>query len=178
MWARWKGNTRLIWVHKIIKQVQGGWKVEMRETMRNSKRKSRQRIESQGKGEANAKYGKQQLDIKKTQGFKWSRTFEIESTRKQATVKKLKGTIAIPMFTTNPNQHTVAHLLAWLPLHNKRKERTTKEIRRKQRKKREKSEEEEDTNWHPIGNVEEVCAHRPEELRKQLKQCGKRKQKR
>ena len=49
------------------------------------------------------------------------------------------------------------------------KERTTKEIRRKQRKKREKSEEE-DTNWHPIGNVEEVCAHRPEELRKQLKQ--------
>jgi hypothetical protein len=70
MWARWRGNTRLIWVHKIIKKVQGGWKVEMRETMRNSKRKSRQRIESQGKGEPNAKYGKQQLDIKKAQGFK------------------------------------------------------------------------------------------------------------
>jgi hypothetical protein len=136
MWAKWKGNTRLIWVHKIIKQVQGGWKIEMREIMRNSKRKSRQRIESQGKGEANAKYGKQQLDIKKTQGFKWSRTFEIESTRKQATVKKLKRPIAIPMFTTNPNQHTVAHLLAWLPLHNKRKERTTKEIRRKERRRR------------------------------------------
>jgi hypothetical protein len=70
MWARWRGITRLIWVHKIIKQVQGGWKVEMRETMRNSKRKSKQRIESQGKGEANAIYRKQQLDIKKAQGFK------------------------------------------------------------------------------------------------------------
>jgi hypothetical protein len=122
MWARWRGHTRLIWVHKIIKQVQGGWIVEMRETTRNSKHKSRQRIESQGKGEANAKYGKQQLDIKKTQGFKRSRTFETDNTRKQATVKKLKGPIAIPMFTSNPNQHTIAHMLAWLPLHNKRKE--------------------------------------------------------
>jgi hypothetical protein len=37
MWAKWRGSTRLIWVHKIIKQVQGGWKIEMRETMRNSK---------------------------------------------------------------------------------------------------------------------------------------------
>jgi hypothetical protein len=76
-------------------------------------------------------------------------------------VKKLKGPIAMPMSTTNPNQHAVAHLLAQLLLHNKKKERATKEIRRKQKKKREESEEE-DTNWHPIGNVEEVCAHQPE----------------
>jgi hypothetical protein len=52
--------------------------------------------------------------------------YEIESTKKQMTVMKLKGPIAMPMFTTNPNQHTVAHLLARLPLHNKKKERTTK----------------------------------------------------
>jgi hypothetical protein len=50
-----------------------------------------------------------------------------------------------------------------------KEKRATKEIRRNQKKKREESEEE-DTNWHPIGNVEEVCAHQPEGLRKQLKQ--------
>jgi hypothetical protein len=61
MWANWRGRTRLIWVHKIIKQVQGGWRIEMRETMRNSKVKTKQRIESQGTGVANAIYGKQQL---------------------------------------------------------------------------------------------------------------------
>jgi hypothetical protein len=92
-------------------------------------------------------------------------------------VKKLKGPIAMPMFTTNPNQHTVAHLLAWLPLHNKRKERSTKRIRRKQRKKREKSEEE-DTNWHPIGNVEEVSAPIDQKNYANNLSNGKRKQKR
>jgi hypothetical protein len=39
MWARWRGITRLIWVHKIIKQVTGGWKIEMRERTKNSKEK-------------------------------------------------------------------------------------------------------------------------------------------
>jgi hypothetical protein len=46
--------------------VQGGWKIEMRETMSNSKEKIKRRIESQGTGVANARYGKQQLDAKKT----------------------------------------------------------------------------------------------------------------
>ena len=52
MWATWKGNKRLIWVHKIIKQVQGGWKIDMRETTRNSKEATRDKIEAQGKKEA------------------------------------------------------------------------------------------------------------------------------
>jgi hypothetical protein len=78
MWARWRGNTRLRWVHKIIKQVQGGWKIDMRETTRNSKEATRDKIEAQGKGDANARYGKQQLDKKISQGFKWSRTVLID----------------------------------------------------------------------------------------------------
>ena len=41
MWARWRGNTRLIWVHKIIRQVEGGWEIEMRETTKNSKEKKK-----------------------------------------------------------------------------------------------------------------------------------------
>jgi hypothetical protein len=45
-------QKRLIWVHKIIKQVQGGWKVDMRETTRNSKEATRDKIEAQGKKEA------------------------------------------------------------------------------------------------------------------------------
>jgi hypothetical protein len=61
MWARWRGNTRLIYVHKIIKQVQGGWKIDMRETTKNSKEATRDKIEAQGKGDANARYGKQQM---------------------------------------------------------------------------------------------------------------------
>jgi hypothetical protein len=44
---------------------------------------------------------------------------------------------------------------------NKEKERATKATRRKQKKKHEENEEE-DTNWHPIGNVEEVSVHHPE----------------
>jgi hypothetical protein len=90
MWARWRGNTRLIWVHKIIKQVQGGWKIDMRETTRDSKEATRDKIEAQGKGDANARYGKQQLDKKISQGFKWSRTVVIDPIRKQVTIKKLK----------------------------------------------------------------------------------------
>jgi hypothetical protein len=171
MWAKWKGNKRLIWVciHKIIKQVQGGWKVDMRETTRNSKETTGDKIEAQGKGGANARYGKQQLEKKESQGFKWSRTVTINPKRTKGTVKELKGPIAIPMSTTNPNQHTAAHLLSWLPLHNGKKERTMRKPRRKQKRQR-KDDEAEDIDWHPIGNVEEVCAHRPEGLRKQLKQ--------
>ena len=126
MWARWRGNTRLIWVHKIIKQVQGGWIIDMRETTKNSKEATKDKIEAQGKGDANARYGKQQLDKKMSQGFKWSRTVVIDPIRKQVTIQKLKGPIAIPMSTTNPNQHTAAHLLTWLPLHNKKKAQATR----------------------------------------------------
>jgi hypothetical protein len=141
MWAKWKGNKRLIWVHKIIKQVQGGWKVDMRETTRNSKEATRDKIEAQGKGGANARYGKQQLDKKVSQGFKWSITVTINPKRTHGTVKDLKGPIAIPMFTTNPNQHTAAHLLSRLPLHNGKKERTLRKNRggkKRQRKRRTK----------------------------------------
>ena len=168
MWAKWKGNKRLVWVQKIIKQVQGGWKVDMRATTRNSKEATGDKIEAQGKGGANARYGKQQLDKKVSQGFKWSRAVTINPNRTQGTVKELKGPIAIPMSTTNPNQHTAAHLLSWLPLHNGKKERTMRKPRRKQKRQR-KDDEAEDIDWHPIGNVEEVCAHRPEGLRNQLK---------
>jgi hypothetical protein len=54
-----------------------------------------------------------------SQGFRWSRTVVINPDRTQGTIKELKGPISIPMFTTNPNQHTAAHLLAWLPLQRK-----------------------------------------------------------
>ena len=73
------------------------------------------------------------------------------------------------MFTTNPNQHTAAHLLTWLPLYSKKKAEETSKTRRKQRQQK-KDNATEDTNWHQIGNVEGVCAHKPEGLRKQLKQ--------
>jgi hypothetical protein len=86
MWAKWRGNKRLIWVHNIIKQVQGGWKVDMRETTMNSKEATRDKIEAQGKGGANAKYGKQQLDKKVSQGFRWPRTVVINPDRTQGTV--------------------------------------------------------------------------------------------
>jgi hypothetical protein len=129
--------------------VKSGWKVDMRETTRNSRETTRDKIDAQGKGDANDIYGKQQLDKKESQGFRWSRTAVVDPNRTQVTVKKLKGPIAIPMFTTNPNQHTAAHLLAWLPLHNTMKERTTRKIRRKQRQKRKECEEE-DTDWHTI----------------------------
>jgi hypothetical protein len=159
-------------VHKITKQVQGGWEIEMRETTKNSKEETKQRIESQRKGEANARYGKQQLDIKKSTGFqmdKDTRNIRLSDIKKQMTAEKLKGPIAIPMFTTNPYQHARAHQLAWLPLHNKEKERATKATRRKH-KRENKENEEEDTNWHPIGNLEGVGVHHPEGLRKQLNQ--------
>ena len=121
MWAKWRGKTRLIWVHKIIKQVQGGWIIEMRETTKNSRETTKKKIEAQGKGGANARYGKQQLDQKKS--FKWYRTVTIDQSRKQETVKKLKGPISIPMFTTNPNQHMKAHLLTWLHYTTKRRQK-------------------------------------------------------
>ena len=63
----------------------------MRETTKNSKEATRNKIEAQDKGDANARYGKQQLDKKKSQGFKWSRTVTIDPSRKQAIIKKLKG---------------------------------------------------------------------------------------
>ena len=128
-----ESNKRLIWVHKIVKQVQGGWIIDMRETTKNSRKTTTKKIEAQGKGGANARYGKQQLDKKKSQGFKWSRTVTIDQSRKQETVTRLKGPIAISMVTTNPNQHTAAHLLTWLPLYNKKKAEETSKTRRKQR---------------------------------------------
>ena len=169
MWAKWRGKTRLIWVHKIIKQVKEGWIIDMRETTQDSKETTKKKIAVQGKGDANARYGKVQLDKKKAQGFKWTRTVTIDQSRKQDTVKKLTGPISVPMFTTNPNQHMNAHLLAWLPLHNKKRAKETSKTRRKQMQQK-KDNTEEDTDWHPIGNVEGVCAHKAEGLRKQLKQ--------
>jgi hypothetical protein len=65
MWAKWRGKTRLIWVHKIIRQVKEGWIIDMRETTKNSRETTRKKIGAQGKGGANARYGKQQLDLKK-----------------------------------------------------------------------------------------------------------------
>ena len=82
-----------------------------------------------------------------------TRNIRLSDIKKQMTAEKLKGPIAIPMFTTNPYQHARAHQLAWLPLHNKEKERATKATRRKH-KRENKENEEEDTNWHPIGNLE------------------------
>jgi hypothetical protein len=73
------------------------------------------------------------------------------------------------MFTTNPFQHTKAHQLAWLPLHNKKAENSTKATRRKRKKKKKKNKGE-NTKWHRIGKVKGVSAHQPEGLRKQLKQ--------
>jgi hypothetical protein len=93
----------------------------------------------------------------------------MSTTKKQRAVKKLKGPIVIPVFTTNPYQHTRAHLLAWLPLSNKKKEKAIKTKRRKQKKEiTEKGRI--DRNWHPIGNVEGVRARHLEGLRKQLKE--------
>jgi hypothetical protein len=58
-------------------------------------------------------------------------SFNRSTIRKQVTIKKLKGPIAIPMFTTNPNQHTAAHLLTWLPLHNKKKAHAIRKTKQK-----------------------------------------------
>jgi hypothetical protein len=46
MWAKWKGNKRLIWVHKITKQVQGGWIIDMRETTKSSKEATKKKDRS------------------------------------------------------------------------------------------------------------------------------------
>jgi hypothetical protein len=48
----------------------------------------------------NTRYDKQQLDIKIAQGFTGTSTYEISTAKTQLTVKKLRGPIAIPMFTT------------------------------------------------------------------------------
>jgi hypothetical protein len=69
--------------------VQGGWKVDMRETTRNSKEATRHKIDAQGKGDANARYGKQQLDKKETQGFRWSRTVVIDPIRTNTSTSKV-----------------------------------------------------------------------------------------
>jgi hypothetical protein len=45
--------------------VKEGWIIVMRETTKNSRETTRKKIEAQGKGDANARYGKQQLDQKK-----------------------------------------------------------------------------------------------------------------
>ena len=50
------------------------------------------------------------------------------------------------------------------------KEGTSNKKNQKKTKTAKKENETEDTDWHQIGNVEEVCAHKPEGLRKQLKQ--------
>ena len=43
-----------------------GWIIDMRETTQNSRETTRKKIEAQGKGDANARYRKQQLDKKKS----------------------------------------------------------------------------------------------------------------
>jgi hypothetical protein len=43
MWVKWRGRTRLVWVHTVIRQVEGGRKIEMRETKRNSKETSKRK---------------------------------------------------------------------------------------------------------------------------------------
>ena len=162
-------QTDLAGVHKITKQVKSGWKVDMRETTRNSRETTRDKIEAQGKGGANARYGKQQLKESVT-GIQMVQNSYNKS---RQNTRNGKGTQR-PHSDTNvhhqpePTHSSTPTSMAPSTQHNERTH--NKKNQKKTKTKEEGMRRRRHRLAHNIGNVEEVCAHRPEGLRTQLKQ--------